>query len=421
MTAPEQTLPRYPFSTDGDRLSPRLDEMRARCPVGRVTTNGGDEAWLVTGHREARTVLRDPRFARSLVAGDQSPVQDAPIFAPELLDALEYLRRAGLYEEVRRALGPDLPDLPEEWLAGEARSALAEVPGPGGGRADLQAVFAARLAGRAMCRLLGLPAADLPRLAAWADTDLTMGLPTDAVHANWRGLRDHLMARMAPFADGERPPGAGLLPRLAAANAAGAARADGADGAGAPALTREQLANVLGVVFVAGYEDLASFLGVAAFHLLGRPDALEELRTRPESAHGHVEEALRFGVVLGNALARIATEEAELAGVRLRPGEMVLVSTDAANHDPSAFPEPHRYIPERRPNPHLRFGHGPHYCPGAHLTRVVSRIAFTELAKVPGLRLAVPAEQVGWEPDRMAIMPAALPVHRRSRPLPRPS
>ncbi|WP_017594454.1 cytochrome P450 [Nocardiopsis potens] len=420
MTAPEQTLPRYPFSTDGDRLSPRLDEMRARCPVARVATNGGDEAWLVTGHREARTVLRDPRFARSQVAAEHSPVQDSPIFAPELLDALEYLRRAGLYEEVRRALGPDLPDLPEEWLAGEARAALAELPGPGGGRADLQPAFAARLAGRAMCRLLGLPAADLPRLAAWADTDLTMGLPTEAVHANWRGLRDHLMARMAPFADGERPPGAGLLPRLAAANAAGPADPEGATGpngaagATARALTREQLANVLGVVFVAGYEDLASFLGVAAFHLLGRPDALDELRTCPESAHGHVEEALRFSVVLGNALARIATEETELAGVRLSPGEMVLVSTDAANHDPSAFPEPHRYIPERRPNPHLRFGHGPHYCPGAHLTRVVSRVAFTELARVPGLRLAVPPEQVGWVPDRMAIMPAALPVHRRA-------
>ncbi|WP_433697273.1 cytochrome P450 [Nocardiopsis sp. CA-288880] len=389
MTTTEQALPRYPFSTRGDRLA---DELRGTCPVTRVTTNAGHEAWLVTGYPEARRVLREERFRRARVADEGSPVQDAPVFAPELLDAMAYLGRAGLLEEARRLLG-ELPDLPEEELRAEARRGLEEMVARGA-PGDLQHHFAERVAGLAMCRVMGLPTADLPRLRHWADTDLTMLLPTEEVHRNWEQLRDHLLERGRNGGAGGR----GLVPRLAAMNT------------GSDALTPHQLANVLGVVFVAGYEDLASFLGGAAFHLARMPGVLAGIRTDPGSVEGHVEELLRYSVLMGNALARICTDDTEVGGRRLRTGDLVLVSADAANYDPATFPDPDSYDPSRRPNPHMRFGHGPHYCPGARLTRRVGALALTELARLEGLRLAVPPQDVEWHPDRMAIMPAAVPV-----------
>ncbi|WP_406510268.1 cytochrome P450 [Streptomyces sp. NBC_00212] len=81
------------------------------------------------------------------------------------------------------------------------------------------------------------------------------------------------------------------------------------------------------------------------------------------------------------------------------------------NHDPATFFAPEEFDPTRSPNPHLRFGYGRHHCPGAHLVRRQSHVAFrTLLDHLPALRLAVPPAKVPWHPNRMAIMPAEIPV-----------
>ncbi|MFC7328859.1 cytochrome P450 [Marinactinospora rubrisoli] len=394
----EQTdrLPRYPFSDRGDRLAPELAELVRTCPVARVRTNSGDPAWLVTGHAEIRRIARSPAFAREQAGDPDSPVQDTPILAPELMGALAYLRRAGLLDEVRRTLGREQPDVPADWVRATAREGLDEMVRTGT-PGDLQKHFAERVAGRALCRMIGLPVEDLPRLAEWADTDLTMNIPAEKVADNWTRLRDHLLDRLA---DRSRPPHDGLLFRLAERNT------------GPGRLADTQLANIVAVLFVSGYEDLASLLGVAAIHLLSRPAAVQDLRAHPERMPRYVEELLRVSVVLGNGLARVVTEDTELGGARLRKGELVLLSTDAANFDPEVFPDPERFDPDRAPNPHMRFGHGPHYCPGAYFSRRITELAFgVLLERLPGVRLALPPERIPWHPDRMAIMPARVPVH----------
>ncbi|MGA5822653.1 cytochrome P450 [Kitasatospora sp. NPDC094028] len=394
---PEDTaLPRYPFSTDGDRLAPELDELRGRCPVTRVRTNSGGEAWLVTGYDLARDVLRDRDFARSVLGEADSPTQDAPILAPELMGAMAYLHQAGLRDEVLAALGRNQPELPADWVAevtleGLERMAAEGAPG------DLQRHFAEWVAAQCLCRLLGLPFEDRQWLAERADRDLTMSTYSDEELAvNWEEIRAYLAAHLAA-----RTPGSprGLADRLADLNAE------------RRGLDEKQLSNIVAVLFVSGYEDFASFLGVAAFNLLQRPEAMAALRESPEATPRHVEELLRCSVVLGNAIPRFVTRDTSLGGTRVRAGELVLLSLDAANFDPDAFPDAARYEPERSPNPHLRFGHGRHHCPGAHLVRRQSDIAFRVLLqRFPGLRLAVPAAEVPWHPHRMAIMAAAVPV-----------
>ncbi|MFD7238331.1 cytochrome P450 [Streptomyces syringium] len=392
----EEPLPHYPFSTRGDRLAPELGELRGRCPVARVSTNSGDEAWLVTGYELTQRVLRDRAFARSLLAEADSPGQDAPILAPELLDAMNHLQKAGLRDEVLKALGRNQPGLPADWVETVTREGLDAMVREGSS-GDLQRHFAEWVAGQCMCRLLGLPFQDHAWLAVRADLDLTMVTPThEELARNWEEIRVYMHEHMAARRPGEPR---GLADRLADLNAEH------------QGLTDEQLSNIVSVLFVSGYEDFASFLGVAAFNLLQRPDVMDAVRARPETMPQCVEELLRCSVVLGNAIPRFVTRDAELGSAQVKEGDMILLSLDAVNFDPAAFSDPENFDPTRSPNPHLRFGYGRHHCPGAHLVRRQSDVAFRVLLdRLPGIRLAVPPAEVPWHPDRMAIMAARIPV-----------
>lgn len=393
---PQAELPHYPFSTEGVRLAPELDELRSRCPVARVSTNSGEEAWLVTGYETAQHVLRDRKFARSALADPEGPTQDAPILAPELLDAMNHLQQAGLRDEVLKALGRNQPELPADWVAEVTREGLDTMVRQGS-PGDLQRHFAEWVAAQCMCRVLGLPFEDHEWLAVRADLDLTMVTPThEELARNWEEIRVYMHEYMAARRPG-RP--RGLVDRLADLNAE------------RQGLTDKQLSNIVSVLFVSGYEDFASFLGVAALTLLQHPEAMDAVRARPETMPQCVEELLRHSVVLGNAIPRFVTEDTKLDTAEVRQGDLVLLSLDATNYDPAAFPDPGTFDPTRSPNPHLRFGYGRHHCPGAHLVRRQSETAFGVLLdRLPGIRLAVPVDEVPWHPNRMAIMLAGLPV-----------
>lgn len=401
MTAPHHDeLPHYPFSTQGDRLAPELADLQQRCPVARVRTNSGGEAWLVTGYELAQHVLRERKFARSVLGDPDAPGQDAPILAPELLDAMNHLQQAGLRDEVLKALGRNQPELPADWVADitrEGLDAMVRQGSPG----DLQHHFAEWVAGQCMCRLLGLPFEDHAWLAVRADLDLTMVTPTDEELArNWEEIRVYMHDHMAARRPGQPR---GLADRLADLNEDANEHEKG--------LTDKQLSNIVSVLFVSGYEDFASFLGVAALDLLQRPEVMDAVRARPETLPQCVEELLRHSVVLGNAIPRFVTEDAKIGTTAVQQGDLVLLQLDATNYDPAAFTDPDSFDPTRSPNPHLRFGYGRHHCPGAHLVRRQSETAFRVLLdRLPGIRLAVPLEEVPWHPHRMAIMPAGIPV-----------
>src|SRR6478752_6299530 len=93
---------------------------------------------------------------------------------------------------------------------------------------------------------------------------------------------------------------------------------------------------------------------------------------------------------------RIARRDVELHGVAVSAGSMVLAVIGAANRDPAAFPDPGRFDIARAPNPHLAFGHGPHFCLGAPLARLEARIALADLlARTSAIELTAATP---WEP-----------------------
>jgi cytochrome P450 len=122
------------------------------------------------------------------------------------------------------------------------------------------------------------------------------------------------------------------------------------------------------------------------------PEQLAFLREHPEAISPATEELLRWATPVMH-FRRTATRDLELGGQRIKAGDKVVTWYISANRDSSYFPDPYRFDVERRPNDHVTFGPGgPHFCLGAHLARLETRILFEEL--LPRLATIEPAGPV---------------------------
>ncbi|MDP9342161.1 MAG: cytochrome P450 [Actinomycetota bacterium] len=130
----------------------------------------------------------------------------------------------------------------------------------------------------------------------------------------------------------------------------------------------------------------ANIVGNGMLHLLRHPRNLLWLRRNLSAMPRAVDELLRYD---GRGInARVAHEDVELRGKRIRTGQLVFCMLGAANRDPQVFPEPDRLVLTRDPNPHVTFGGGIHHCLGAALTGVQARVGFTRiLERWPSIEL----------------------------------
>ena len=131
--------------------------------------------------------------------------------------------------------------------------------------------------------------------------------------------------------------------------------------------------------------------------LLRRPDDLRRLQGADEVLlTSAIEEMLRFESPIQRGWRRIA-EDCELHGQRLQEGQLLYLMLGAANRDPRLFDEPEDFRVDRKPNGHVAFGLGVHFCVGAPLSRLEAKIAFPALLALPQLQLAL--DDVEWTPS----------------------
>lgn len=385
----------FPFSWRGDQIPAEVEALRAGSPVRRVRTIAGDEAWLVSSYELCKQVLEDPRFSLKDTSAPGVPRQYALTIPPEVVNNMGNITGAGLRKAVLKALNPKSPGL-AEWMRCYAAELVDELIGEGA-PADLRGGFADPYSAGMHCRILGIPQEDAPRLMRSLDIAfMNSACPVAGARLNWDRDIAYMTGRL------DDPATTGLMAELAAL------RADPDYGH----LTDEMLATVGVTMFGAGVISTAGFLTMALVSLIQHPELHARLLADRTLVPAAVDELLRINLSIGDGLPRLATEDVPLGDVQVKAGELVLVLVEGANFDAAAFPDPYAVdLTRENSTAHLSFGGGRHYCPATALGRKHAEIALeTLLERMPGLRLAVPIEQLVWRTGFMKRIPERLPI-----------
>lgn len=138
------------------------------------------------------------------------------------------------------------------------------------------------------------------------------------------------------------------------------------------ALTREEMLGYCSIVFAGGRDTIINSISGVIGHLAGNPTDFEFLREDPKRIVSASEEFFRV-LSPSTHLARLCRAKTEIHGVAVEPGQFVSLNFAAANYDETVFESPEKVQLDRRPNPHVAFGFGPHLCLGAPHARLVVR------------------------------------------------
>lgn len=164
---------------------------------------------------------------------------------------------------------------------------------------------------------------------------------------------------------------------------------------GAP-LKDDEIAINLQALLVGGNLTTTDLIGNAIRLFLLNPDQRALLLAQPELIAGAVEETLRYEPPV-DITGRIANRDMEVGGCPIRDTQAMIFMLRAANRDPEAFPDPHRFDITRKGAPHVSFGGGAHICIGAPLARLEAQAAILKLLqRFPNLRLADPDAAPQW-------------------------
>ncbi len=258
--------------------------------------------------------------------------------------------------------------------------------------------FARRLPLSVICELLGLPLADRQKFMAWADaaTSLTGFLGFLRMVPGIRAIKRYLEGQLDAAREGG---GTGLIAELVRVEKEGAK------------ISREEMVSTVFLLLFAGHETTTHLISGSVYELLRRPDVRDWLIEDPSRTDLAIEELLRFLSPVQFSKPRFVRRDIAFDGVRLKKGDRVMALLVAANMDPQANESPERLDLARKPNRHIAFGTGIHFCLGHQLARMEGRCALQALfTRWPHLTLAVDASDIRWRKRAGLRAITALPV-----------
>jgi cytochrome P450 PksS len=253
-----------------------------------------------------------------------------------------------------------------------------------GSPADLVERYARTLPLSVISELLGLPLADRPKFTAWAGgfTRFTGTLGFLGMIPNVLAMKRYFERHLETV---RRQGGQGLIAEIVRVEK------DGGQ------ISPNEIVAMVFLLLVAGHETTTHLISGSVYELLKNPelrDWLEQDWSRIDLA---VEEFLRFITPVQFTKPRYVRRDIELGGVRVRKGEKIMAMLAAANMDPQANPHPERLDLQRRPNRHIAFGTGIHFCLGHQLARIEAKCALKSLfRRWPRLTLAVDQSDITW-------------------------
>ncbi|WP_214408969.1 cytochrome P450 [Sphaerisporangium fuscum] len=315
-----------------------------------AVTNPEPPGWVKYVFGDSMVNLDDPRHARLRRIVSRA-------FSPKMLSRLD--------DDIVRAAGRIVDDVVKE------------------GPRDFVAQVAARLPIHVICDMMGIPEDIRAKVHQHVDvstayTGVRMSLPRTVAMAGRNMAALFALQRLVIDLGRrrEKDPGDDLVSALVTANVDG------------ERLTPRELGSFFTLLLVAGNETARNTMAHGLKLLTDNPGERERLAGDFEGhIAGAIEETVRYVSPIMQ-FRRTVTQDYEIRGVRLRPGDKVVLFYGSANRDEDVFDDPDRYDITRKPNPHVGFGGpGPHFCLGANLARQEIKIMYRELfTRLPGIR-----------------------------------
>jgi len=396
--------PRLDFKSEAFLRDPTatVASLRASGPVVATRFPIVGPVWVTTTYEATARVLKDSTLFSLRKEGGEAaglrwwmPASIAALASNMLTtDEPDHTRLRGIVEEAfRRRAVLDMEPRIRAIADGLADELFAQ-----GAPADLVSRYAQIMPLSVICELLGLPQADRPQFIGWANAmaRFTSALGFVRMMFVLRKMRRYFeeRLRLARAQGGE-----GLIAELV--------RVESESGR----ISGNELVSMLFLLLGAGSQTTTHLISGSVLELLKDPARRDWLEQDWSRAGLAVEEFLRFVSPVQVSKPRIVRQDVDLDGVRLKKGDKVMAMIVAANMDPKESEHPETLDLERRPNRHMSFGTGIHFCLGHQLARIEATCALQALfTRWPKLRLAVEPADIRWQrrPGLRSI--AALPV-----------
>jgi pimeloyl-[acyl-carrier protein] synthase len=374
---------------------PTYDQMRSNDPVYWSEQNN---YWLLTRYSDIVSLIPNENLSsnRIVAHSDRIPAVLKEKFRPFftavsswmlMVDPPDHTRLRGL---VNKAFTPGVVANMQGLIQELVDDMLTRVAAAG--RMDVMTDLANPLPAMVIAELLGVPRTDQQQFKEWSD-DITKALSgidsassKEELFALYGIAQNSIIALSSYFKERINElrlhPQENLLSALAQAEEQGDRLSE-----------NELFANCV-LLMMAGHETTTNLIGNGILALLNNPDQKQALTLNPELIVSAVEELLRYDSPV-QKMARIALADIGVDGKQIKRGELVCFCFGGANRDPEQFATPGKLDIARKPNRHLAFGHGLHYCVGAALARLEGQIVVnTVLRRLPKLRLE--SESLEW-------------------------
>lgn len=374
---------------------PAYARLRRDAPVQQVEPMG---MWAVSRYQDVEYVLKNPQLFSS--AGFEALLKPAWLPHNPLADSILTKDGPG-HTKLRALLGHAFTPRAVARLEVRIREFAAALADRLStlGEADFVADFCSPLPGRVIAEILGIDPALHHEFKRWI-THLTMISPqypgdelAGAIRTTVSEMEGYLKEVVAAR---RRAPEDDMVSDLIRAEVDG------------QRLTDEEIIAFLFVLLPGGFETTVHLFATMMIGFTQRPDEFRMLCADRSLIPAYVEEALRKEPSV-HGVMRLTLVEADIGGVKVPPGSMILVLLGSANRDESQFVEPERFDMARGGKSGIAFGHGPHFCLGAPLARLEARVGVEELvARFHGFE-RLPGE-LEWNVSVSVRGPVALPI-----------
>jgi cytochrome P450 len=270
------------------------------------------------------------------------------------------------HTEYRRLIEPFFNRPREPWMQDAVRELVAGMIGNALASADVEVVgdFALPMQSRALAILLGVPDSEAAEWISWGMNVFKGEHGAELDPEKGAGLDRYIQRRLDMA---ESAPGEDFFSALTQAEFRGRR------------LSREEATGFCNLAFAGGRDTVIHSISSIIAHIAERPEILPLLRENPKLVMSATEEFMRHISPITH-LGRVCPHGADVGGVTVEPDRRVSLCWASANRDASAFEAPEELRIDRKPNPHVAFGSGPHTCVGALHARVLFRILLEELA-----------------------------------------